>query len=167
PVGAAAMGARGGLLCAASGLVLLLTATATDFWVQQRAPGGAGCQGLWRVCVGSVCLSAGPARGAECCPHAALGRCHPMPPSEPPPAPAGLLALLGLAVYTAVTGSVFGKLHAEWRFSWSYILGWIAVVLVVSAGSGAPCVRIHKCAQVCTISPRVRMSECPPVSKHT
>ncbi|XP_055648128.1 lens fiber membrane intrinsic protein [Falco peregrinus] len=37
---------------------------------------------------------------------------------------AGLLALLGLAVYTAGTLSLLGPTRATWRFSWSYILGW-------------------------------------------
>ncbi|XP_025904291.1 lens fiber membrane intrinsic protein-like [Nothoprocta perdicaria] len=102
------MAGRGGLLCAASGLALLVAATATDFWLQYRAAGGPGCQGLWRVCL-----------GGECRPHAGTP---------------GFLALLGLAVYTAVTVSAFGQRQPDWRFSWSYMLGWVAAVLLLSAG---------------------------------
>lgn len=40
--------AAGGLLCAASGLCALLTATATDFWLRPRGQGDA--IGLWRLC---------------------------------------------------------------------------------------------------------------------
>ncbi|XP_010158270.1 PREDICTED: lens fiber membrane intrinsic protein, partial [Eurypyga helias] len=47
-----------------------------------------------------------------------------------------LLALLGLSVYTAGTLSFLGQARTAWRFSWSYILGWVAVVLTSSAGSG-------------------------------
>nr|XP_009666371.1 PREDICTED: nectin-4 [Struthio camelus australis] len=56
----------------------------------------------------------------------------------------GFLALLGLAMFTAATVSVFGKNHADWRFSWSYILGWIAVVLVVSAGCRSGVVEVER-----------------------
>lgn len=45
----------GGLLCAASGLALLVTATATDFWLQHRAPGGTVAIGLWHLCLGGHC----------------------------------------------------------------------------------------------------------------
>ncbi|KAG8146597.1 hypothetical protein E2320_013735 [Naja naja] len=68
----------GALLCAVSGLVLLIVATATDFWMQYRYSGSLSNQGLWRFCR-----------------------------------------------------------YADWRFSWSYILGWIAVLLTFSAGIGA------------------------------
>lgn len=45
----------GGLLCAVSGLILLIVATATDFWMQYRYSGNLSNQGLWRFCVGSKC----------------------------------------------------------------------------------------------------------------
>ncbi|XP_064354953.1 lens fiber membrane intrinsic protein-like [Dromaius novaehollandiae] len=153
--GAAAMPARGGLLCAASGLALLLAATATDFWLQHRAPGGAGCQGLWRVCLGGACrphagtpalwdaarvlmllsvlsATAGIALGLSAA--ASGARRLRLRVAGVTLLLAAFLALLGLALYTAAAVSVFGKDQADWRFSWSYILGWIAVVLVSSAG---------------------------------
>ncbi|CAJ0955438.1 unnamed protein product [Ranitomeya imitator] len=45
----------GGLLCAVSGLVLLIVATATDFWMQYRYSGNLSNQGLWRFCVAGKC----------------------------------------------------------------------------------------------------------------
>ncbi|XP_009465367.1 PREDICTED: lens fiber membrane intrinsic protein-like [Nipponia nippon] len=60
---------------------------------------------------------------------------------------AGLLALLGLAVYTAGTVSLLGPARTAWRFSWSYILGWVAVVLTSSAGL------FHLCAAAKDPSP--------------
>ncbi|KAM6038024.1 uncharacterized protein LJ206_000213 isoform 1-T1 [Theristicus caerulescens] len=59
----------------------------------------------------------------------------------------GLLALLGLAVYTAGTLSLLGPARTAWRFSWSYILGWVAVVLTSSAGL------FHLCAAAKDPSP--------------
>ncbi|XP_065520533.1 lens fiber membrane intrinsic protein-like isoform X3 [Lathamus discolor] len=103
-----AMPAGGGLLCGASGLGLLLAATATSSWLQRRGPGGSASIGLWRVCGGGHC---GP---------------HPGTP--------GLLALLGLGLYTAGTPRLLGPARAAWRFSWSYILGWVAAALISSAG---------------------------------
>lgn len=47
----------------------------------------------------------------------------------------GLFALLGVSVYTGVTVNFYGKRYPDWRFSWSYILGWIAVILTISAGT--------------------------------
>ncbi|XP_042641562.1 uncharacterized protein LOC116959009 isoform X2 [Tyto alba] len=60
---------------------------------------------------------------------------------------AGLLALLGLAVYGAGTLSLLGPAGTAWRFSWSYILGWVAVVLTSSAGL------FHLCAAAKDPSP--------------
>uniref|UniRef100_A0A5S6MJF5 Homeobox protein OTX2 n=2 Tax=Xenopus tropicalis TaxID=8364 RepID=A0A5S6MJF5_XENTR len=45
----------GGLLCAVCGLVLLIVATATDFWMQYRYSGNLSNQGLWRFCVAGKC----------------------------------------------------------------------------------------------------------------
>ncbi|XP_048144573.1 lens fiber membrane intrinsic protein-like [Corvus hawaiiensis] len=102
------MPAAGGLLCGASGLALLVAATATHFWVQRRAPGGTASLGLWHGCLG--------------------GQCHPHATTP------GLLALLGLGVYSGGTLTLLGPLRGSWSFSWSYILGWVAVVLLGSAG---------------------------------
>ncbi|XP_015739790.1 lens fiber membrane intrinsic protein isoform X2 [Coturnix japonica] len=41
---------------------------------------------------------------------------------------AGLLALLALSLCSVVTRG------SAWSFSWSYILGWVGVVLISSAG---------------------------------
>lgn len=46
----------------------------------------------------------------------------------------GFLALLALAIYTGVTVTFFGKRFVDWRFSWSYIIGWVAVLLAFAAG---------------------------------
>ncbi|XP_039587203.1 lens fiber membrane intrinsic protein, partial [Passer montanus] len=45
----------GALLCGASGLALLVAATATPFWLQRRAPGGTASLGLWHGCLGGQC----------------------------------------------------------------------------------------------------------------
>ncbi|XP_014817245.1 PREDICTED: nectin-4, partial [Calidris pugnax] len=55
-----------------------------------------------------------------------------------------LLALLGLALYTAGTLSLLGPARAAWRFSWSYILGWVGVVLTSSAGAMAGVVEMER-----------------------
>uniref|UniRef100_A0A8C6S877 Lens intrinsic membrane protein 2.2 n=1 Tax=Neogobius melanostomus TaxID=47308 RepID=A0A8C6S877_9GOBI len=44
------------------------------------------------------------------------------------------LALLALAIYTGVTVTFFGKRFLDWRFSWSYIVGWVAIILALAAG---------------------------------
>uniref|UniRef100_A0A8C4DF42 Lens intrinsic membrane protein 2.2 n=1 Tax=Dicentrarchus labrax TaxID=13489 RepID=A0A8C4DF42_DICLA len=46
----------------------------------------------------------------------------------------GFLALLALAIYTGVTVTFFGKRFLDWRFSWSYIIGWVAIILAFAAG---------------------------------
>lgn len=48
--------------------------------------------------------------------------------------PAGFFVLLAMAVYTGVTVNYYGKRYGSWRFSWSYIMGWVAVVLTFFSG---------------------------------
>lgn len=39
-----------------------------------------------------------------------------------------------MAVYTGVTINYYGKRYGNWRFSWSYIIGWVSVVLTFFSG---------------------------------
>ncbi|XP_064032093.1 lens fiber membrane intrinsic protein-like [Pogoniulus pusillus] len=158
----------GGLLCGATGLALLLAATATRSWVQRRAPGGTASLGLWHVCLGGQChphpgtpalweatrvlllLSllaavAGLALGISIL----LGGARRLRARMAGATLllAGLLALMGLAVYTAGTLSLLGPAQPAWRFSWSYILGWVSVILTTSAGL------FHLCAAAKDPSP--------------
>ncbi|KAM5126622.1 lens fiber membrane intrinsic protein-like [Mantella aurantiaca] len=145
----------GGLLCAVSGLVLLIVATATDFWMQYRYSGSLSNQGLWRFCVAGKCHAhtitvafwdatrafmllsilssfAGIILGLTAFSSGAKsGRTRSAGVTL---LVAGFFALLALSVYTGVTVNFFGKRYADWRFSWSYILGWIGIILTVSAG---------------------------------
>ncbi|CAM2112736.1 lens fiber membrane intrinsic protein-like [Caretta caretta] len=167
----------GGLLCAVSGLILLIVATATDFWMQYRYSGNLSNQGLWRFCMSGKCHPHTISIGATL---RVISRMQLMQNAATRFLPAfwdatrafmllsilscfagiilgltafsssarasrtrsagitlliaGLFALLGLSVYTGVTVNFFGKRYADWRFSWSYILGWIAVILTLSAG---------------------------------
>ncbi|TNN32332.1 Lens fiber membrane intrinsic protein [Liparis tanakae] len=34
-----------------------------------------------------------------------------------------------MAIYTGVTVNFLGKRFGDWRFSWSYILGWVALLM--------------------------------------
>ncbi|KAM6226098.1 lens fiber membrane intrinsic protein-like [Porphyrio hochstetteri] len=149
------MPAGGALLCGAAGLGLLLAATATRCWLQRRAPPGPASLGLWHGCGGGLCrphprtpalweatrvlmvlsvltAAAGLALGVSIMASAARRARARLAGGTL--LLAGLLALLGLSVYTAGTLSLLGTGHTAWRFSWSYILGWIAVVLTSSAG---------------------------------
>lgn len=45
-----------------------------------------------------------------------------------------IFALLAMAIYTGVTLSFLGKRFGDWRFSWSYILGWVAMLMTFFAG---------------------------------
>ncbi|MGH0126669.1 UNVERIFIED_CONTAM: hypothetical protein FKN15_021191 [Acipenser sinensis] len=49
--------AGGGALCGVASLVLLIVATATDFWMQYRYSGSSANQGLWRFCINRKCHS--------------------------------------------------------------------------------------------------------------
>ncbi len=50
--------------------------------------------------------------------------------------------LLAMAVYTGMTVNYYGKRYGNWRFSWSYIMGWVSVVLTFF--SGTLYVSVHK-----------------------
>ncbi|KAK2514586.1 hypothetical protein Q9966_015669 [Columba livia] len=149
------MPAGGGLLCGATGLALLLAATVTHGWLQRRAPGDITSLGLWRLCLGGQChphpatpalweatrvlmllsvlaATAGLALGVSVA--AGTARRARARVAGVTLLLAGLLALLALAVYTVGTLSLLGPARPAWRFSWSYILGWVAVVLTSSAG---------------------------------
>ncbi len=59
--------------------------------------------------------------------------------------------LLAMAVYTGMTVNYYGKRYGNWRFSWSYIMGWVSVVLTFFSGilyvyvmSGTLYVSVHK-----------------------
>lgn len=39
-----------------------------------------------------------------------------------------------MAIYTGVTVNFLGKRFGDWRFSWSYILGWVALLMTFFAG---------------------------------
>ena len=45
-----------------------------------------------------------------------------------------LFVLLAMAINTGVTVNLLGKRFGDWRFSWSYILGWVALLMTFFAG---------------------------------
>ncbi|KAM6289165.1 lens fiber membrane intrinsic protein-like [Aegotheles albertisi] len=158
----------GGLLCGATGLSLLVAATATHFWLQRQGPGGPENLGLWGGCRGGPChplpttpaaweatrvlmllsvLAAATGLALGLSVVASAARRARTRAAGVTLLLAGLLALLGLGVYTASTLSLLGPAHAAWRLSWSYILGWVAVVLIASAGL------FHLCAAAKDPSP--------------
>ncbi|CDQ58342.1 unnamed protein product [Oncorhynchus mykiss] len=54
--------------------------------------------------------------------------------------------LLAMAVYTGVTINYYGKRYGNWRFSWSFIIGWVSVVLNFFSGIFYMCAyRMHEC----------------------
>ncbi|XP_056296312.1 lens fiber membrane intrinsic protein-like isoform X3 [Pseudoliparis swirei] len=58
----------------------------------------------------------------------------------------GFFVLLAMAVYTGVTVNYYGKRYGSWRFSWSYIMGWVSVVLTFFSGIFYMCAyRMHQC----------------------
>ncbi|XP_053906605.1 lens fiber membrane intrinsic protein-like [Cuculus canorus] len=158
----------GGLLCGATGLALLLAVTVTDFWVTRGTPQGPVSLGLWRQCRGDTCsphtgtpglweasrallllsvLSAAVGLGlggSVVLTHRWRGRARAAGVAL---LLAGLLALLGLGLYTGSALSLLARERTPWRFSWSYILGWVAVVLTSFAGL------FHLCAAVKDQSP--------------
>ncbi|XP_055718195.1 lens fiber membrane intrinsic protein-like [Salvelinus fontinalis] len=147
--------AGGGTLCGVAALVLLIVSTATDFWMQYRYSGASANQGLWRFCINHKCHAhtitvafwdatrafmllavlscfAGVVLGLSAFANGTKSRRVRM--GGIALLLSGFLALLALAIYTGVTVNFFGKRFLNWRFSWSYILGWVAIILTFVAG---------------------------------
>ncbi|XP_042296627.1 lens fiber membrane intrinsic protein-like [Sceloporus undulatus] len=171
----------GGLFCASVGNVLLVVSTVTDYWMQYRLAGAFAHQGLWRFCFPSKCymqmesIALFPAAywnsirafmilSALTCfagiitgilSFAQLSTFQRFNRSFV----AGILffvstlfILLAMGIYTGVTVSFLGKRFGEWRFSWSYILGWVALLLTFFAGIFYMCAyRMHKCQRLAGI----------------
>ncbi|XP_036410742.1 lens fiber membrane intrinsic protein-like [Megalops cyprinoides] len=146
--------AGGGTLCGVAALVLLIVSTATDFWMQYRYSGSSANQGLWRFCIMRKChahtitvafwdatrafmllsiLSCfiGVLLGLSAF---ANGTSRRVRAGGIALIMSGFLALLALAIYTGVTVNFFGKRYLDWRFSWSYILAWVGIILAFAAG---------------------------------
>ncbi|KAM7373149.1 hypothetical protein PAMP_008025 [Pampus punctatissimus] len=98
----------GGLFCAIVGNILLVVSTATDYWMQYRLSGNYAHQGLWRYCMSNKCYMQTDS--------------------------IAFFVLLGMAIYTGVTVHFLGRRFGDWRFSWSYILGWVAMLMTFFAG---------------------------------
>ncbi|TNN59853.1 Lens fiber membrane intrinsic protein [Liparis tanakae] len=77
-------------------------------------------QGLWRYCVPGKCMIHTDS--------------------------IGFFVMLAMAIYTGVTVNYYGKRYGSWRFSWSYIMGWVSVVLTFFSGIFYMCAyRMHEC----------------------
>uniref|UniRef100_A0A8C9TVF9 Lens fiber membrane intrinsic protein-like n=1 Tax=Scleropages formosus TaxID=113540 RepID=A0A8C9TVF9_SCLFO len=146
--------AGGGTLCGVASLVLLIVSTATDFWMHYRYSGSSANQGLWRFCINRKChahtitVAFWDATRAfmllsilSCFTGVVLGLSTFANGTSRRVRSAGIaltvsafLALLAVAIYTGVTVNFFGKKYLDWRFSWSYILAWVAIILAFAAG---------------------------------
>ncbi|XP_055796828.1 lens intrinsic membrane protein 2.2 [Salvelinus fontinalis] len=152
--------AGGGTLCGVAALVLLIVSTATDFWMQYRYSGASANQGLWRFCINHKCHAhtitvafwdatrafmllsvlscfAGVLLGLSAFANGTKSRR--VRTGGFALLLSGFLALLALAIYTGVTVNFFGKRFLDWRFSWSYIVAWVAIILSFAAGGFQLC----------------------------
>ncbi|XP_054901024.1 lens intrinsic membrane protein 2.2 [Poeciliopsis prolifica] len=152
--------AGAGTLCGVAALVLLIVSTATDFWMHYRYSGSSANQGLWRFCINHKCHAhtitvafwdatrafmllavlscfAGTVLGLSAFTNGTKHRR--VRTGGIALLLSGFLALLALAVYTGVTVTFFGKRFLDWRFSWSYVIGWVAVILAFAAGAFQLC----------------------------
>ncbi|XP_008843418.1 lens fiber membrane intrinsic protein [Nannospalax galili] len=148
----------GGLFCAWVGTILLVVAAATDHWMQYWLSGSFAHQGLWWYCLGNkcflqtesiaywnatrafmilsaLCATSGIIMGVLAFAQQSTFTCLSRPFS------AGILffvstlfAPLALAIYTGVTVSFLGRCFGDWRFSWSFILGCVALLMTFFAG---------------------------------
>ncbi|XP_076009226.1 lens intrinsic membrane protein 2.2 [Genypterus blacodes] len=147
--------AGGGTLCGMAALVLLIISTSTDFWMHYRYAGSLANQGLWRFCINHKCRSHTIAVAfwdatrafmllavLSCLAGVMLGlsaftngfKNRRVRNGGIALILSGFLALLALGIYTGVTVAFFGKHFVSWRFSWSYITGWVAIALAFAAG---------------------------------
>ncbi|XP_048832944.1 lens intrinsic membrane protein 2.2 [Brienomyrus brachyistius] len=147
--------AGGGTLSGVTALLLLIISTATDYWMQYRYTGSPANQGLWRFCINYKChvhtitvgfwdatrtfmllsiLScfAGVIMGLSAFSDGTKNKL--MRSAGIALLLSSFLTLFALAIYTGVTVQFFGKRYIDWSFSWSYILGWVAVVLTLTGG---------------------------------
>ncbi|XP_007894235.1 lens intrinsic membrane protein 2.1 [Callorhinchus milii] len=159
----------GGLFCAGVGNILLVVSTATDYWMQYRHSGNFMHQGLWRYCVPGKCyihtdsvaywdatrafmiLSLlacfiGIVIGIMAFTHySSFNRFDKTFAAGILYFTSCIFVLLAMAIYTGVTVNYYGKRYGNWRFSWSYIIGWVAVVLTFFAGIFYMCAyRMHE-----------------------
>ncbi|KAA8591809.1 lens intrinsic membrane protein 2.5 [Plectropomus leopardus] len=163
----------GGLFCAIVGNILLVVSTATDYWMQYRLSGSFAHQGLWRYCMSGKCYMqtdsiaywnatrafmilsamscfAGIIAGILSFAHfSAFERFNRSFAAGIMFFVSTLFVLLAMAIYTGVTVNFLGKRFGDWRFSWSYILGWVALLMTFFAGIFYMCAyRMHECRRV-------------------
>uniref|UniRef100_A0A8C1TGB2 Lens fiber membrane intrinsic protein n=1 Tax=Cyprinus carpio TaxID=7962 RepID=A0A8C1TGB2_CYPCA len=148
----------GGLFCAIVGNILLVVSMATDYWMQYRLSGSFAHQGLWRYCMSGKCYTqtdsiaywnatrafmilsamscfAGIIAGILSFAHfSAFERFNRSFAAGIMFFISTLFVLLAMAIYTGVTVNFLGKRFGDWRFSWSYILGWVALLMTFFAG---------------------------------
>ncbi|KAF0024802.1 hypothetical protein F2P81_023604 [Scophthalmus maximus] len=149
----------GGLFCAIVGNILLVVSTATDYWMQYRLSGNYAHQGLWRYCVSNKCYMqtdsiaywnatrafmilsgmscfAGIIAGIMSFAHfSSFERFNRSFAAGVMFFVSTFFVLLGMAIYTGVTINFLGRRFGDWRFSWSYILGWVAMLMTFFAGN--------------------------------
>ncbi|XP_046899229.1 lens intrinsic membrane protein 2.1 [Hypomesus transpacificus] len=160
----------GGLFCAGVGNILLIVSTATDYWMQYRHSNNYMHQGLWRYCMPGKCfthnVSIAHLDATRALMILALLACfigiiigimafihYSSFDRFDKTFAAGILffiscffVFLAMAVYTGVTINYYGKRYGNWRFSWSYIIGWVSVVLTFFSGIFYMCAyRMHEC----------------------
>uniref|UniRef100_A0A8C9ASU5 Lens intrinsic membrane protein 2 n=1 Tax=Prolemur simus TaxID=1328070 RepID=A0A8C9ASU5_PROSS len=152
----------GGLFCAWVGTILLVVATATDHWMQYRLSGAFAHQGLWRYCLGGKCylqtdsiaywnatrafmiLSALCATSGIIMGILAFAQ-------QPTFSRVSRPFSAGIIFFTSITVSFLGRRFGDWRFSWSYILGWVALLMTFFAGIFYMCAyRMHECRRLST-----------------
>ncbi|KAG7224634.1 hypothetical protein INR49_011387, partial [Caranx melampygus] len=148
----------GGLFCAGVGNILLIVSTATDYWMQYRQSSNYMHQGLWRYCMPGKCFphndSIAHLDATRALMILSLLACfigiiigimafihYSSFDRFDKTFAAGILffiscflVFLAMAVYTGVTINYYGKRYGNWRFSWSYIIGWVSVVLTFFSG---------------------------------
>ncbi|XP_059411213.1 lens intrinsic membrane protein 2.4 [Carassius carassius] len=148
----------GGLFCAIIGNILIVVSTATDYWMQYRLSGSYAHQGLWRYCMANKCYMqtaniaywnatrafmilsgmacfAGIMAGILSFAHfSAFERFSRSFAAGIMFFISTLFVMLAMSIYTGVTLSFLGKRFGDWRFSWSYILGWVAMLMTFFAG---------------------------------